>query len=98
MKNCAKTIEAKRSAVRIRVTYLSAVYVFAGSALLIGGVWFDKLTTTELEAAKDIFLTVLPVATGVITYWFASRKPVATTNQHTNEKSVQENENGGTGE
>ncbi|WP_428273496.1 hypothetical protein [Candidatus Palauibacter sp.] len=28
---------------------------------------------TAFGIAKDIYMTVLPVATGVITYWFASR-------------------------
>lgn len=67
--------EARRSLVRIVVTYIAAAYVFGGSTLLIGALWLDQLDDEKLNIAKDIFMMVLPVATGVITYWFASRKP-----------------------
>lgn len=32
------------------------------------------LDSEKLQIAKDVYFTVFPVATGVITYWFASRK------------------------
>ena len=54
---------------RILVTKLAAIFVFGGSVVLIlGAFWCCGFTE-----AKDIFLAVLPVATGVITYWFADR-------------------------
>ena len=65
------TIEERKSQVRVTVTKIAAWWVFAGSAALV-------LASIGAEAAayqiaKDVFMTVLPVATGVITYWFASR-------------------------
>lgn len=78
--------EARRSLVRIVVTYIAAAYVFGGSTLLIGALWIDQLNDAKLNIAKDIFMMVLPVATGVITYWFASRKP-SETNQEENEET-----------
>ena len=68
------TMNIMRSFVRICVTYISAGFAFGGGGYLI----YWTLTTDEFDqdkfdAAKDLFMLVLPVATGVITYWFASR-------------------------
>lgn len=71
-----QTIEEKRSAVRRWVTYIATFYIFGGSAALIAALWIDDLNVEKLKIAKEVFYTVLPVATGVITYWFASRKPL----------------------
>ena len=67
-------IENWKSAVRISVTYLAAIYTFIGSGILIGILLFGgEGSANNFEDAKDLFMLVLPVATGVITYWFASR-------------------------
>ena len=64
-----KDLARRKSQVRVRVTYIAAGYVFIGAIILIiGALVCDNVTT-----AKDIFLSVLPIATGVITYWFADR-------------------------
>ena len=75
----AELIEAKqrrmKSQVRVWITYLAAAFVFLGGALMIyafGAGWVED-NTTNATAMKDIFMTILPVATGVITYWFADR-------------------------
>ena len=70
-----KTIEDKRSAVRRWATYTATFYAFGGSLALIAALWIDDLDAEKLKIAKEVYYTVLPVATGVITYWFASRKP-----------------------
>ena len=70
-----KTLAEKKSGVRIFITIWAAIYVFLGSSLLIIAIFLGTLPDTKLQIAKDLFLTVLPVATGVITYWFASRPP-----------------------
>ena len=62
-------LKRRKSIVRVRVTYLATGFVFIGSILLI--IWC--LICKQFNTAKDLFLTVLPVATGVITYWFADR-------------------------
>ena len=67
------SIEERKSRVRVLVTIWAALYVFGGSTLLIAALWIEKLDTDSYQIAKDIFMTVLPVAAGIITYWFASR-------------------------
>ena len=67
------TIEERKSRVRVWVTKAAAIWVFLGSAVLVAALWIEDLDANKLQAAKDIYMTVLPVATGVITYWFASR-------------------------
>ena len=62
-------LDKNRSLVRIWVTYAATFYAFGvGACLLFLG---DKKYFTE---AKELYLSVLPIATGVITYWFASRQ------------------------
>ena len=74
-----KVIEARqaraKSRVRIFVTQISAIFVFGGGALMIlalGADWV-KAEKANVIAMKEIFMTILPIATGVITYWFADR-------------------------
>ena len=67
------TMVERKSYVRVFVTRWAAIYVFGGSALLIAALWIEGLDSDKLQTAKDIYMTVLPVATGVVTYWFASR-------------------------
>ena len=68
-------IEMRRSKVRIWVTYSAALYVFLGSLVLILAFAIAGAEGTGLTLAKEVFTMVLPIATGIITYWFASRKP-----------------------
>ena len=75
-------LEERRSAVRVRVTYLAAVFIFGGGLLvlvisLIIGATTD-LTDSIIklvESVKELYLVILPIATTVVTYWFATRKP-----------------------
>ncbi len=64
-----KDLARSKSKVRVRVTYIAAGYVFIGAIILVIG----ALVCKDFATAKDIFLSVLPIATGVITYWFADR-------------------------
>ena len=67
---------SRRNWVRVWVTYGAAIYVFVGSTLLIiGALWTKSLDAAKMSSAKEIFTMTLPVATGIITYWFASRRP-----------------------
>ena len=59
--------------VRVCVTWMAAVYIFVGSAALIGFLWTIDADDARADISKDIFMAVLPVATGVVTYWFANR-------------------------
>ena len=75
-----KVIEAQRdrskSRVRVVVTYIAAGFAFGGGAVLVvvAGFWpKDAAHQPNLTAMKDMFLAILPIAAGVITYWFADR-------------------------
>lgn len=63
-------IENRRSRVRIYITYFAAIFLFIGGAGLI---IYLLLEGTDNSDAIMVFNTILPVATGVISYWFASR-------------------------
>ena len=60
---------------RVCVTHLAAAFVFGGGAVLVlalGAGWVNA-GDANVIAMKEVFMTVLPIATGVITYWFADR-------------------------
>ena len=61
--------ESKRSAVRVRVTYTAAAFLFVGGPLMI----MVLLLQGSYDEAKDIFLTILPVSAAIVSYWFAGR-------------------------
>ena len=61
--------ERFKSRVRVKITYGAALFLFAGSAGLI--IWL--MCKDKPDIAVTVFNTVLPVATGIITYWFSTR-------------------------
>lgn len=61
--------EIKKSRVRVCVTYVATAFIFGGGGILI--VWFAS--KGENEDAMAVFNTILPIAAGVVTYWFAAR-------------------------
>jgi len=67
------TMEERRSMVRVLVTRWASVYIFGGSAILIAALWFESIDVSKLAIAKDIYMSTLPIAAGVISYWFATR-------------------------
>ena len=84
----ADIVDAKRkkmrSAVRVCITYGAGAYVVLGGVMLMATALFggettqtaDGVTTTTsamFGEAKDVFLATLPIATGILTYWFADR-------------------------
>lgn len=66
-----------RSRVRVYVTYAAGIFVFGGGLFLMAAAGFgwlaDKDSNPAFTNAKDIFMMVLPIATGILTYWFAER-------------------------
>ena len=64
--------ELRRNLVRIWVTYGAAFYLF-----ILGPIFcvilFTRTPTSSLDAAKDLFLAILPIASGIVAYWFATR-------------------------
>ena len=72
------TVEERRadrkSRVRVGVTYWAAFYIFGGSAVLIGLALAEVLDKDNFDKVREIFTMVLPIATGIVTYWFATRQ------------------------
>ncbi len=75
-----KTVEDKiklrRSKVRVVVTYGAAAFLFAGGALFIGYLvlYPAEKEVVTLTLAKEIFFVLVPVATSIVTFWFAGQR------------------------
>ena len=63
---------------RIFVTHTASLFVFGGGAFMILALFI----VNQHNMAKDLFFTILPIGTAIVTYWFAGRSA---------EKSQQEN-------
>ena len=63
--------EISKSRVRVWVTYVATLFLFGVSSGLI--IWFMCGKNADTDKAMTVFNTILPVATGVVTYWFATR-------------------------
>ena len=81
-------IEFRRSRVRMWTTYLAMAYLFVFGGLFVGSLLFGNwmipdpdategtrkvFDTYTFDAAKEIFTLILPVATGIVGFWFAGR-------------------------
>ncbi len=67
-----RMLEDRRSGVRVWVTRGAAGYVFVGIPLLVA-VRLVLGDNVNIDAVKDLYLLGVPVASGVIGYWFAAR-------------------------
>ena len=65
--------ELRRSRVRIWVTFGAAAYLFIFGPALVAFLLFYK-PAGDADAAKDLFMYLVPVASGIIAYWFGARK------------------------
>lgn len=64
--------EIKKSNVRIRVTYIATIFIFGiGIGLILFFTLFKEEPDPDL--AMRVFNAVLPIAAGIVTYWFATR-------------------------
>lgn len=64
-------IELKRSRVRRMISYAALTFVFLGGGILIG---ILMLHFNDKSGAINVFNTILPIASGVIGYWFAEKQ------------------------
>ena len=74
--NDSSKITQRRSRVRVVVTYVAMFYAFFIGPLLVAAVFFSRAgdgDDSRAIMAKDIYFSILPVATSVISYWFATR-------------------------
>ena len=71
--NTDEVIKLRRSRVRMWITYGAGLFLFGGGAAFIAClIW----VTNEkiLDVAREVFAILVPIATGVITYWFADQR------------------------
>lgn len=64
-----KIREDRKSKVRVYVTYVAAGYLFLGGGLFI----IYLIGKDKLSEALTLFNTLLPVAAGFVSFWFAGR-------------------------
>ena len=67
-----------RTRVRIWVTYAAAGYLFGFGPLFIILLYAqdpvpDSRIVPGVDAAKNLFATILPISSGIVAYWFAAR-------------------------
>ena len=72
-----ETLSLRRSGVRRYVTYGAAAYLFLGGLVMVcvvayGSAGEDSIPV-NIMAAKDVFMSIVPVASGIVAYWFATR-------------------------
>lgn len=61
--------EARKSLVRVVVTYVAAAFLFVGGTIFIAFlIW-----TGQRDDAITLFNTILPVSAAIVSYWFAGR-------------------------
>lgn len=75
--------DLKKSNVRIYVTYVATIFIFG---IGLGLILFFTLVKEKPDHAMRVFNAVLPIATGIVTYWFATRsnkKPTPAVNRST---------------
>ena len=65
----AEEREHRRSRVRVGITWFAAAFLFGGGAIMVG--W--RLVYERYEDAQDLFLTILPIASSIVAYGFATR-------------------------
>ncbi len=78
--------DLRRSLVRVWVTYVAALYLFilgpVAAWMVLGAKTVNvaagdngtlAVLAPNVAAGKDLFLSILPIATGIVTYWFAAR-------------------------
>ena len=63
-------LDNRRSWVRIGASWAAIIFIFVLAPAFVGMLYF----TEEKDKAFDLFHVIFPVATGIISYWFASRK------------------------
>lgn len=89
-------IDLRRSWVRVVVTYCAMGFVFLVSPVLMGVLIYKG----ENDKALTLFNTILPVATGVISFWFATRsvaqQPQTTEQDKDKNDREKSNDNSGT--
>lgn len=68
-KKAERKKEARKSLVRVLVTYVAAGFLFGGGALFIA----ILLWTGKRQDAIALFNAILPVSAAIISYWFAGR-------------------------
>ena len=62
--------ELNKSRVRVHVTYAATVFIFGGAIVLM---CLGAAGSDHFAQALNVYNLVLPIAAGIVTYWFATR-------------------------
>ena len=67
--------ELRRNLVRVMVTYAAAGYLFLFGPVMVWILYKSPTSATDnFIAAKDMYMALLPIASGIVAYWFATRQ------------------------
>ena len=72
--------EARKSWVRVIVTYIAATFLFGGGVIFIG----ILLYMDKSQEALTLFQTLTPVSAAIVSYWFAGRGKASTNSDNSN--------------
>ena len=61
--------DISKSKVRVRITYWAAGFLFLTPIILI----IYQLSCKKYDEANKIFMSILPIASTIVGYWFAKR-------------------------
>ena len=75
---CNERKELRRSLVRVLVTYLAAAYLFIGGPIFCyflfnHAVDANGMAVPGIEDAKNLYMSILPISSSILAYWFATR-------------------------
>lgn len=62
-------IENRRSLVRVGASWAAIIFIFGFSPIAAAWIYFK----CDMDKGMELFHVIFPVATGIISYWFASR-------------------------
>ena len=83
------SIAERRSRVRVRITNYAAIFLFGGGTVLIG----VMVALEQLDAARQIFTTILPISASIIAYWFGNRSSGGVSTENTDVSQIPTNDN-----
>ena len=71
MPTLEERLEERRSRVRRWTSYAAVAFLFGGGAGIIGYILWEF---RDIDKAIDLFMMIVPIASGIIGYWFAEQK------------------------
>ncbi len=70
--------ELSKSRVRVKVTYIATAFIFLVGFVVI--IWL--MIEPDRGDPMDVYNLILPIAAGIVTYWFATRSNKRDNGEH----------------